>query len=93
MHVGALCREMTNKAVAELEHLHDSTVKDLDSPDNKISLGLVEGLNNKIRVIQRRAYGLPKRGVPAPQDHRRVPTPAASKGWRRPTVIREDPKK
>lgn len=29
-HVGALCREMTNKAVAELEHLHDSTVKDLD---------------------------------------------------------------
>ena len=30
MHVGALCREMTNKAVAELERLHDSTVKDLD---------------------------------------------------------------
>jgi transposase len=30
MHVGALCREMTNKAVAELEHLHDSTVKKLD---------------------------------------------------------------
>ncbi len=27
-------------------------------PDNKISLGFVEGLNNKIRVIQRRAYGL-----------------------------------
>jgi hypothetical protein len=23
MHVGALCREMTNKAVAELERLHD----------------------------------------------------------------------
>ena len=30
MHVGALCREMTNKAVAELEHLHVDTVKDLD---------------------------------------------------------------
>jgi transposase len=30
MHVGALCREMTNKAVAELERLHDSTVKNLD---------------------------------------------------------------
>lgn len=30
MHVGGLCREMTNKAVAELERLHDSTVKDLD---------------------------------------------------------------
>ena len=27
-------------------------------PDNKVSLGFVEGLNNKIRVIQRRAYGL-----------------------------------
>jgi transposase len=26
-------------------------------PDNKVSLGLVEGLNNKIRVLQRRAYG------------------------------------
>ena len=30
MHVGALCREMTNKAVAERERIHDSTVKDLD---------------------------------------------------------------
>jgi len=27
-------------------------------PENKISLGFVEGLNNKIRVFQRRAYGL-----------------------------------
>ena len=26
-------------------------------PDNKVSLGLVEGVNNKIRVIQRKAYG------------------------------------
>ena len=26
-------------------------------PENKVSLGLVEGLNNKIRVLQRRAYG------------------------------------
>jgi transposase len=30
MHVGALCREMTNTAVAQAERLHDSTVKDLD---------------------------------------------------------------
>ena len=30
MHVGDLCRHMTNKDVAELELLHDSTVKDLD---------------------------------------------------------------
>src|SRR5271167_2727601 len=27
-------------------------------PQNKVSLGFVEGLNNKIRVLQRRAYGL-----------------------------------
>lgn len=27
-------------------------------PDNKVALGFVEGFNNKIRVIQRRAYGL-----------------------------------
>jgi len=26
--------------------------------EEKVSLGFVEGLNNKIRVIQRRAYGL-----------------------------------
>jgi transposase len=28
------------------------------NPENKVSLGFVEGLNNKIRVLQRRAYGL-----------------------------------
>ena len=27
-------------------------------PDNKVSLGFMEGLNNKIRVIQRKAYGI-----------------------------------
>ena len=27
-------------------------------PENKVGLGFVEGFNNKIRVIQRRAYGL-----------------------------------
>jgi transposase len=27
-------------------------------PDNKVALGFAEGLNNKIRVLQRRAYGL-----------------------------------
>ena len=30
LHVGKLCRDMPNKAVAEIEHLHHSTVKDLD---------------------------------------------------------------
>ena len=137
MHVGKLCRDMPNKAVAEMERLHHSTVKDLDKlymqkqvdlaglpapraigideisirkghnyrvivsdldrerpiwvggegrkeadidlqpyrrfaelieshwdgiasychPEHKVSLGLVEGINNKIRVLQRRAYG------------------------------------
>ena len=139
-HVGKLCRDMPNKAVAEMERLHHGTVKDLDKlymqeqvdraalpapraigidesssrkghkeafgqlwdyrteggarafftrwkdslkwqrlhpyqkfaemieahwdgiasychPENKVSLGLVEGVNNKIRVLQRRAYG------------------------------------
>jgi transposase len=27
-------------------------------PDNKVSLGFMEGLNNKIRVIQRRSFGI-----------------------------------
>ncbi len=27
-------------------------------PENKIALGFVEGFDNKIRVLQRRAYGL-----------------------------------
>jgi transposase len=27
-------------------------------PENKVALGFVEGLNNMIRVLQRRAYGL-----------------------------------
>ena len=26
-------------------------------PENKVPLGFVEGINNKIRAIQRRAYG------------------------------------
>ena len=31
-------------------------------PQNKVALGFVEGLNNKVRVIQRRAYGLRDEG-------------------------------
>ncbi|WP_411281386.1 ISL3 family transposase [Gemmatimonas sp.] len=27
-------------------------------PDNKVAIGFVEGLNNKLRVIQRRCYGI-----------------------------------
>jgi hypothetical protein len=31
LHVGKLCRDMTNKQVAEIERLHHTTVKDLDT--------------------------------------------------------------
>jgi transposase len=31
-------------------------------PENKVALGFVEGLNNKVRVLQRRAYGLRDEG-------------------------------
>src|SRR5271156_1081538 len=37
--------------------------------ENKVSLGFVEGLNNKIRVIQRRAYGFRAKGYPFPYIH------------------------
>ena len=37
---------------------HWSGIAAYCNPKNKVSLGFVEGFNNKIRVIQRRAYGL-----------------------------------
>jgi transposase len=44
---------------AELVESHwDGIMAILDSENRKISLGYVEGLNNKIRVLQRKAYGL-----------------------------------
>jgi len=43
---------------ADLIERHWDGIAAYCCPDNKVSLGFVEGLNNKIRVIQRRAYGL-----------------------------------
>ena len=43
---------------AEMIERHWDGIAAYCKPDNKVSLGFVEGLNNKIRVIQRRAYGL-----------------------------------
>lgn len=43
---------------AELIERHWDGIAAYCHPDNKVALGFVEGLNNKIRVIQRRAYGL-----------------------------------
>ena len=43
---------------AEMIDRHWDGIAAYCNPENKVSLGFVEGLNNKIRVIQRRAYGL-----------------------------------
>ena len=43
---------------ARLVERHWDGISAYCKPENKVALGFVEGLNNKIRVIQRRAYGL-----------------------------------
>ena len=43
---------------AEMIDRHWDGIAAFCKPENKVPLGFVEGLNNKIRVIQRRAYGL-----------------------------------
>ena len=43
---------------AQMIETHWDGIAAFCKPENKVSLGFVEGLNNKIRVIQRRAYGL-----------------------------------
>ncbi len=43
---------------AEMIERHWDGIAAYCKPENKVSLGFVEGLNNKIRVLQRRAYGL-----------------------------------
>jgi transposase len=43
---------------AEMIDRHWDGIAAYCDPENKVALGFVEGLNNKIRVLQRRAYGL-----------------------------------
>jgi transposase len=43
---------------AQLIDRHWDGITAYCEPENKVALGFVEGLNNKIRVIQRRCYGL-----------------------------------
>ena len=43
---------------AEMIDRHWDGIAAYCKPENKVSLGFVEGFNNKIRVLQRRAYGL-----------------------------------
>ena len=46
------------KKFARMIDKHWSGIAAYCNSENKVALGFVEGLNNKIRVIQRRAYGL-----------------------------------
>jgi transposase len=43
---------------AKMIEKHWDGIAAYSNPKNKVPLGFVEGLNNKIRVIQRKAYGL-----------------------------------
>ncbi len=45
------------KKFARMIEKHWDGIASYCHPENKVSLGLVEGINNKIRVLQRRAYG------------------------------------
>jgi len=42
---------------AKMVDRHGDGIASYCHPENQVSLGLVEGLNTKIRVLQRRAYG------------------------------------
>src|SRR5262249_54644048 len=47
-----------NRKFAKLIERHWDGIEAYCRADNKVALGFVEGLNNKIRVLQRRAYGI-----------------------------------
>ncbi|MAA73292.1 MAG: hypothetical protein CMN28_01120 [Salinisphaeraceae bacterium] len=49
---------------AEMIDRHWDGIAVYCEPENKVSLGFVEGLNNKIRVIQRGSYGLREEEYP-----------------------------
>lgn len=49
--------EPLEKFAAMIERHWDGVIS-YCQPENKVSLGFMEGLNNKIRVIQRRSYGI-----------------------------------
>ena len=46
------------KKFARMIESHWEGIAAYCKPENKVLLGFVEGLNNKIRVLQRRAYGI-----------------------------------
>lgn len=46
------------KKFAKMVERHWDDIVSYCKPENKVSLGFMEGMNNKIRLIQRRAYGI-----------------------------------
>ncbi len=62
-------------------------------PEHEVSVGVVEGLNNKSRVLQRRAYSYRDEEYLKLKINFRVPAPATPKCLPRPTVIRVDPRR
>lgn len=44
--------------LGEMIERHRDGIAAYCKPENEVALGFVEGLSNKIRVVQRRAYGL-----------------------------------
>ena len=61
------------------------------TPEHKVSLGVVEGLNNKIRVLQRRAYGYRDEEYLKLKIITAFLPPLPLTRLPRPTVIRVDP--
>ena len=51
-------RQRPFEKFAELIEQYCDGISAYCRPQNKVALGVVEGLNNKIRVIQRRCYGI-----------------------------------
>src|SRR3990167_3368885 len=50
------------KQFVKMIECHWDNIISYCNPNNKVSPGLVEGINNKVRVIQRRAYGIKDQG-------------------------------
>jgi len=59
-------------------------------PENKIALGFVEGLNNKIRVLQSRAYACATKNISSLKSWRRA-CQSYEKCSNPPTKKREEP--
>ncbi len=51
-------RSKAYEKFAEMIDRHWDRIAAYCKPENKVAAGFVEGFNNKIRVLQRRAYGL-----------------------------------